>query len=121
MQKILPLRYSGQCMMNSSVRWTILFFGALLVALGIVGYQASHSKISLIMGTIFGVLMMGSSGLLFLEKKFGLSAALGLTVLLTGVFSYRYAMTRGMLPGFLAVLSAAVLLYLLTQTTKYKK
>ncbi len=121
MQKILPLRYSGKCMINPSIRWTILFFGALLIALGIVGYQASHSKISLIMGATFGVLMMGSSGLLFLGKKLGLYTALVLTVLLTGVFSYRYAMTRALLPGFLAVLCAAMLLYLLTQTVKYKK
>ncbi|HEY4255401.1 MAG TPA: TMEM14 family protein [Chlamydiales bacterium] len=108
-------------MINPSIRWTILFYGALLVALGIVGYQASHSKVSLIMGASFGLLMMGSSALLFYNKRFGLYSALCLTVLLTGTFFYRYVATHGTLPAFMAVLSGAMLFYLLSQSVKYKK
>jgi uncharacterized membrane protein (UPF0136 family) len=108
-------------MLNPSIRWTILFYGALLIALGIVGYQTSQSKISLIMGTAFGLLMMGSSALLFYQKKFGLYSALVLTILLTITFSYRYAVTHGNLPAFMSLLSGGMLLYLLSQSVKYKK
>jgi len=107
-------------MLNQSIRWTVLFYGTLLVALGIVGYQSSHSKISLIMGVISGLLVMGSAGLLFLGKRAGLYAAGVLTLLLTGMFSYRYAVTFKMFPAFMAVLSGAMLLYLLSQSVKYK-
>lgn len=105
---------------SKSTAWAIVLYGAALIFLGIAGYQASQSKISLIMGCASGLVLLLSGGLVFRHKKAGAYVALGVTALLTVVFSYRYLMTDKVIPAFLAVLSGAMLLFLLARTARFR-
>ncbi len=105
---------------NRSTAWAILVYGALLIVLGILGYQTGHSKVSLIMGSSFGLLLLASGAAVFAHKKFGVYSALGCTALLTVTFSYRYLVSEKAIPAFLAVLSGAMLLFLLARTAKFR-
>ena len=105
---------------SKSTAWAIVFYGAALIVLGIAAYQSSQSKISLIMGCSSGVLLLVSGGFVFRHKKAGAYVALGITALLTVLFSYRYLMTDKVIPAFLAVLSGAMLLFLLARTARFR-
>ncbi len=85
------------------------------MALGYIGYREANSTASLVSGLVFGSLLVLSAIGMFAGQKVGGYTALGLTVLLTAVFAYRYAETGKGLPAILAVLSAGMLLFLLTR------
>ena len=101
--------------------WSVLIYGILIAALGIVAFQGKHSVVSLIMGLSFGGLLVVSSLLMFSKKKSGGTIALILTLLLTITFSYRYFASEQTMPAVLAVLSAGILLFLLASSSKWKR
>lgn len=100
--------------------WIIFFYGILLILLGFVGY-AQGSKVSLYSGGSFGVLLVVSAILLFRGIQWSSYLALALTSALTLIFSVRYSVTGKNLPGILAALSGAMLIYLLAQTVKWRR
>lgn len=98
----------------------MLIYGVILIALGYMGYQQG-SQISLYSGVGFGSLLLISAWLMFSHYKVGSYMALIITILLTAIFAIRYSTTGKGLPAVLAVISGAMLLFLLAKTAKWKK
>lgn len=98
----------------------VTIYGFTILILGCVGFFQSGSKASLIAGLILGGLLLLSALSMSAGQKMGAYAALIATVLLTAVFSYRYAVTGKELPGILAVLSGGMLLCFLVRFAKWK-
>ena len=108
-------------MFNSVFKWSIFFYSLLIIALGAVGYYQAESIPSLVAGAGCGILLLLSVLLIFMKKKTGSYSALVLIAVLTGIFSYRYVLTAGLFPALLAVISGALLIFLLAQLTNWKK
>jgi uncharacterized membrane protein (UPF0136 family) len=93
--------------------WSVLVYGALLIFLGYLGYQAGSAP-SFYAGTAFGGLLVFCALLLFLGIEQAAIVALMATAGLTALFSYRYALAHKPIAGIMAVLSGLMLLYLLS-------
>jgi len=107
-------------MLTKTPTWFILIFGIVIIVLGYIGYRDSGSAASLWAGLILGGLLVLSGLGMMAGQKAGAYVALGATILLTGVFAYRYAVTGKGMPALLAVLSAGMLLFLLSRYGKWK-
>lgn len=107
-------------MLKKSTTWCVLIYGLILIALGYLGY-VQGSPISLYAGAGFGILLVIASLMMFAGKKFGFYSALILTLALTAVFATRYSLSGKELPAILAVLSGAMLLFLLAQSAHWKR
>jgi uncharacterized membrane protein (UPF0136 family) len=99
----------------------VLFYGLLLILLGIIGYYNSGSKPSLIMGGGFGLIMLMSSKFLFSKNKVGIFTSIFATILLTITFAIRFNASGKMLPGVMALASGAMLAFLATQVWNERK
>ncbi len=108
-------------MLNAIVKWSVFFYGILLIILGIVGYKVAGSIPSIVIGSGFGFLLMICSLLMFLKKRAGLICSTAITLLLTAFFAYRYSTTRGLMPALLAVLGGAMLVFLLLHCARWKR
>lgn len=108
-------------MLKKSTSWVVLIYGLVLVGLGALGYYQSGSQISLYAGSGFGLLLVLAALLMFGQKKMGAYSALTLTIALTSLFAIRYSMTGKSLPAILSVISGGMLLFLLAQTTNWKR
>lgn len=93
---------------------TIVFVYGLLIALGgVMGFVKGGSQASLISGGSFGIALLISAYFIFKGKGIAQQIALGLTFLLDGIFTYRFAKTLHFFPaGALSLLSLAVLIVL---------
>ena len=107
-------------MFDKTAIWSILIYGLIVLSFGCLGYINAGSKASLWSGLVFGSLLIVSAAALFSKRFIGAYIALGSTVLLTGVFSYRYSLSGKALSASLAVLSGAMLLFLLLRFVKLK-
>lgn len=107
-------------MIKSKTNWSVLIYGILIFALGLFGYYKGGSSASLYSGVGFGSLIILSAAFMFLKKRFAFYAALFLTAALTVTFVIRYSATGKQMPALLALLSGAMLLFLLTRATKWK-
>lgn len=108
-------------MLKKSTSWAVLIYGLLIIGLGYLGYEQAGSLPSLYAGVGFGSLLVLGSFLMFNGVRWGSYLALTTTVALTAVFSIRYSIVGKGVPAVLAVLSAGMLLFLLAQTTKWKR
>lgn len=107
-------------MFKKSVIWPVFLYGILIVCFGYYGYHTSGSKISLWSGVGFGGFLMVSALIMMARRKEGVYLAILLTLLLTGVFSYRYSVTTATLSAVLALASGGMLLFLLVRTAKWR-
>jgi uncharacterized membrane protein (UPF0136 family) len=108
-------------MLKKTTSWAVMIYGLLLIVLGILGYTSAQSKLSLFMGSGSGLVLALCALAMFSHKKWGAYLALIVTTLLTGLFAIRYSLTGKSLPAILAVLSGAMLLYLLAQSAHWKR
>ncbi len=108
-------------MFKKTTCWIVLFYGLLLIVIGIAAYLRKESLISLIMGGGFGLLIVGSALLLFAKIKIGIYTSTFLTLSLVVTFGVRYTMSHQTIPALLCVLSGGMLLFLLAQSAKWKK
>ncbi len=108
-------------MLKKSTGIIVLIYGMLLVFLGWLGYEQKGSLMSLIFGSGFGALLVICAIAMIYHKKVGAYVAVVLTLLLTGMFAYRYTVTGFTNPAILCVLSGGMLLYLLALTAKWKR
>lgn len=99
--------------------WITLIFGFLVLIGGIMGHIKAHSRISLISGILFGVLLLLSSLGLFRGMKIGAYGALALTFILLLFFSWRFFGTFKFFPSaFMGILSLVVLILLILNLKK---
>ena len=98
----------------------ILGLYALLVFLGgVVGYVNAASRMSLVMGSVFGLLVLGCAFALYKAKKAALWFALGLVFLLDAFFTFKFAKNPQFFPsGLFSFLSLAALMTLVVQLRK---
>ncbi len=91
---------------------TIVFVYGLLIALGgIIGYVKSGSHASIISGSVFGLALLICAYLISKKQLMAQYVTLGLTFLLDGIFTFRFAKTLHFFPsGFLSLVSLAVLI-----------
>lgn len=108
-------------MLERSVSWIVLVYGALLAAFGLLGYVKGGSLISLFIGGISGFLLILCAWAMFARHRRGADYALILTFLLTGLFIYRYSVNGKSVTALLACISGAVLLYLLTHAFQKRR
>lgn len=91
-------------------------YGALAIIGGIIGYKNAGSKVSLISGTISGLLLLAASYLILQGQSWGLILAVVIASVLVVVFAIRLVKTRKMMPaGLMVILGAIALLVMLSE------
>ncbi|MFI5333580.1 MAG: TMEM14 family protein [Chlamydiales bacterium] len=99
----------------------LLVYGLLILIGGIIGHVQAKSTPSLVMGLLFGSLLIGSAIGLFKRKKAAAWIALTLVLLLDAFFTYRFLHTQRFMPsGLLMLISLATLVTLIIQLRKKK-
>src|SRR4030095_7731106 len=84
-----------------------IMFGILTIAGGIVGYTKAGSVISIVAGSISGVLLLLAAWLMPEHQTAGLIVALVVSLLLAGQFIPKFLQTFKVMPaGLMSVLSA---------------
>ena len=101
---MVALRVGEQ--MIGAAKIYFIVFGILTVAGGIVGYVKAGSVISVIAGSISGVLLLVAAFLLPAQQTAGLIIALVVSLLLAGQFVPKFLQTSKVMPaGLMSVLS----------------
>ena len=83
---------------------TTLIYGIVAIAGGAIGYKQAGSKVSLILGTISGLLLLIAAYLLFGASPAGPLLSAVVTLELVLVFSVRLAKTRKFMPAGLMII-----------------
>jgi uncharacterized membrane protein (UPF0136 family) len=97
----LPIR-----LMLGAAKIYFIVFGILTIAGGIVGYVKAGSVISVIAGSISGILLLVAAWLMPDQQAAGLIVALIVSVLLAGQFVPKFFSTYKVMPaGLMSVLS----------------
>ena len=93
------------------VKIIFLIYGILMLGGGVMGYVKAHSKPSLIMGIISGILIFIGVYLMGSNAKTGMMLVTAVSGMLTMVFLLRLLKTHAFMPsGMLRLLSAGVLI-----------
>jgi len=93
--------------------YLVLLYGIFILTGGVWGYLRANSLPSLLMGTLFGVLLIASAYGLTRHRDVGRFSALGLTILLSFFFLYRFIISWKFMPtGLLAIISISMLVAL---------
>lgn len=108
-------------MFKKPVIWSVFTYGLLIIFLGYFGYYQSQSTASLYSSLVLGGALLTSSFFMWKGKLIGGYLALFLSLLLTAVFAYRFSVSGKMMPAFLSVISAGMLILLLARLLKWKK
>lgn len=87
-----------------------ILYGVLAIVGGGIGYAQARSKVSLISGSISGVLLILCAILAKQGNPVGIWGAIAITVLLIGVFIGRYIKTRKAMPAILMIVAGIVAL-----------
>jgi len=97
--------------------YIVAFYGILILVGGLIGHAKAASTASLVMGVVFGVLLLIAAGCMFTHRNYlkGAYFAIVLTFILDAFFSYRYLTSMKFLPsGLLSLISLGMLLLLVT-------
>ncbi|MEO0684386.1 MAG: TMEM14 family protein [Cyanobacteria bacterium J06649_11] len=90
-------------------------YGILSIIGGIIGYKSAGSKVSLISGTISGLLLIIAAYLQIQGQNVGLILAVIITSLLVIVFAVRLMKTRKIMPaGLMVILGLVTLMVMLS-------
>lgn len=95
--------------MNIAILASIAY-GLLSIVGGIVGYTKVKSKVSLISGSISGILLIAAGYLQLQALTIGLIIAQIITLLLVIVFAIRFSKTRKLMPAGLMLLLGTITL-----------
>ncbi len=88
-----------------------LIYGVLVIFGGYMGFKKAGSKVSLMMGVSFGLLVLISAFALLNGAMWGHLALLILTAMLTAVFLMRLVKTKAFMPsGLMLLLSLLTLI-----------
>ncbi|MGK7918468.1 MAG: TMEM14 family protein [Trichodesmium sp.] len=83
-------------------------YGILAILGGIIGYKKAGSKISLISGSVSGLLLIMSGIIQIIGMNWGLIFATVITTILVITFIIRLVKTRKMMPSGLMILTGLV-------------
>lgn len=98
--------------------YLVTLYAILLIVGGVMGFIKAGSVVSLAMGCLFGVLLLGCAVALYKQKIAGYWLALLLTILLLVVFCFRYLKSGVMIPsGLMAIVSLLMIVRLLAVRT----
>lgn len=99
--------------------WVVMFYGIITLIGGVMGHLKSMSTASLIMGGIFGIMLILASIGMFKNKLFSAYFAILLTLVLDAFFTYRFFLTYKFFPaGFMSILSLVVLIVMINLLNK---
>lgn len=98
--------------MNLGTLATIAY-GILALVGGVIGYVQAKSKISLVSGTISGILLLVAAFIYLQGQVLGLSLAAAVSAILIVTFIIRLIKTRKMMPAGLMILAGIPTLALL--------
>jgi uncharacterized membrane protein (UPF0136 family) len=100
----------------------VFVYGLIILIGGLIGHYQAGSKASLICGLVFGMLMLICAWGILKGKSSIYFVALILTLILDGVFTYRFAKTLHFFPaGFMSLVSLAVLIIIALEIRKKQK
>ena len=90
-------------------------YGILSIIGGIIGYKSAGSKVSLISGTISGLLLLIAAFVQLQGQAWGLTLSVIITSILMIVFAIRLAKTRKLMPaGLMVILGLVTLIIMLS-------
>ena len=90
-------------------------YGILSIIGGIIGYKSASSKVSLISGTISGLLLLIAAFVQLQGQVWGLTLSVIITSILMIVFAIRLAKTRKLMPaGLMVILGLVTLIIMLS-------
>ena len=92
----------------------VLIYALFILVGGMMGFLKSHSHMSLIMGTISGLLLMAASYGIYHSSNWGLFLGFIVTALLMFFFGYRFFLNQSFFPGSLMTLLSVTTLLLLS-------
>lgn len=95
-------------------------YGLLIFIGGIMGHVKAASTISLVMGILFGLLLLGASYLLYRKRAAGAYATICLLLLLDGFFTFRFLKTFRFFPSGLFTLLTLLALVLVILSLRKK-
>lgn len=90
----------------------VILYGALAIIGGVIGYKTAQSKVSLISGSVSGLLLLIAGIASFLGQGWGLILATIITAILIVVFIVRLLKTKKFMPAGLMVAAGVVVLVL---------
>lgn len=94
-----------------------LVYSLFVILGGLMGYIKAHSLPSLVMGSIFGLLLLVCAIALFRDSVLGHFSAIALGFILLIFFCYRFFQTYSFMPaGLMVVLSVGLLVVLMLKT-----
>lgn len=83
---------------------------------GVIGFIMASSLTSLVMGSVFGILLVLSGYLIFRQKVYASYSAMALSFLLAGFFIPRFIKTMHFFPaGLMALCSLVIISFLILQ------
>ncbi len=89
--------------------WITFFYGLLVLVGGIIGHVKAASTASLVMGSLFGVLLLSAAVGMLKDRLFPAYFGILLIFLLTAFFTYRWLYTFAFFPaGIMCLISAGV-------------
>lgn len=101
--------------------WITIIYALIVLAGGIMGYIKAHSTASVVMGSIFGLLLLlsalGMLGHIYLAAYL----AILLTLALDAFFTYRWLLSFKFMPSGLMSIVSLVVLIALTYLVKTRR
>lgn len=90
-----------------------LIYSLLVIVGGLMGYVKANSLPSLIMGSVFGLLLLLCAIAIFRESVLGHFSAIGISIILLSFFTYRFFQTYSLMPAGLMIMVSVMLLIVL--------
>lgn len=88
----------------------LILYGVLAIVGGVIGYKTAGSKVSLISGSISGVILLIAGIASILEQGWGLTLGSIVSAILIVVFISRLWKTRKFMPAGLMIIAGAIVL-----------
>jgi uncharacterized membrane protein (UPF0136 family) len=96
---------------------TVLYvYGAFILIGGIIGYVQAKSQISLVMGVVSGIILLGAAYLAGTGNQLGIYIGLAMAAILSVMFILRYVKTKKVMPSLMMAVVSDLALVLLILT-----
>lgn len=86
----------------------LVLFSLLNIGLGIYGYVAKNTLVSLIAGCVIGLLMLGTVALAKTHPRWGRIGSLVLTIAVLGQFAPKFIKTQDWVPAGILTVAAVI-------------